>query len=62
MYKVRVLLDDLRNTEKVEMCTSYNDAVDRFLFYVHLALEFNCYVRCVNIIHSKKSIRLFQNH
>lgn len=62
MYKVRVLLDDLRKTEKFELCTTYNDAVERFLFYVHLALEYNCSIRCVNIVYRKKSIRLFQNH
>lgn len=61
MYKVRVL-DNLKLDEHIYNVDSYDEAVERFLFFVHLALENRLSVRCVNIIRGKKVIKLFQNH
>lgn len=61
MYKVRYVSRDFKVDHSV-VCSSYDEAVDRFLFYVRCALELNVDIRCVNIIQGKKSIKLFQNH
>ena len=61
MYKVRFVSKDFK-IEHVESCKSYDEAVDRFIYYVRCALELNVNIRCVNIINGKKSIKLFQNH
>lgn len=62
MYKVSVLTDGLLSTRLQNECSSYSDAVEKFLFYVHLALEDGLSVRCVNIIKGRKSIKMFVNH
>lgn len=59
-YKIRVLSESF--VETIHSKLSYAEAVDRFLFYVHLALEDGLHVRCVNIILGNKSIRTFINH
>lgn len=62
-YKVRVLLGAPYFKEEVFENLSYQDAVEKFKFYVSVCLEFSEFsVRCVNIIKGKKSIKLFQNH
>lgn len=62
MYKVSVLTDGVLSTRLQTECSSYSDAVEKFLFYVHLSLENGFSVRCVNLIKGKKTIKLFQNH
>lgn len=59
-FKVRVV-DDNCNVTLIENL-SWSDAIDRFLFYVHCALELGVHLRCVNIIIGKKTIRMFSNH
>ena len=62
-YKVRVLMDSkYKLVEHVESVKDYAEAVDRFLFYVHLALEDGLSLRCVNILKGRISVKYFQNH
>lgn len=62
-YKVRVLMDfKYKLSERIEDVKDYSEAVERFLFYVHLALEDGLSVRCVNILKGRLSIKFFQNH
>lgn len=62
-YKVRVLMDGkYKIVEHLESVNDYSEAVDRFLFYVHLALEDGLSVRCVNILKGRISVKYFQNH
>lgn len=62
MYKVSVLTDGLLSTRLTTVCRSYSDAVEKFLFYVHLSLENGLSVRCLYLIKGKKTIKFFQNH
>lgn len=55
MYKVSVLTDGVFITRLQSDCSSYSDAVEKFLFYVHLSLENGLSVRCVNLIKCKNN-------
>ena len=55
-------MNDSRHTEKIETCSSYAEAVERFLFYVHLTLEDGLNLLCVNILNGKKCIKMFSSN
>lgn len=62
-YKIRVLHYDCYKLASDTLSNlSYSDALDRFLFYAHAALELGLGIRCVNIMLGNKSIKMFQNH
>ena len=63
VYSVRVVSSGRYSVEKKIENLSWSEAVDRFLFYVHLALELDVSVRCCNIIKGKKKVvKTFINH
>lgn len=61
-YRVRVLF--IGGKEVNYVCTSYDDAKEKFMFFVSACLEFGdlLTVRCINIFRNKTSIKLFQNY
>ena len=63
-YRVRVLFNDLKHSEKVEEGLNYVQAKRRFLFYVSACLEFDneLNVRCVNIFRDKTCVKYYQNY
>lgn len=61
MYSIRVL--ELGNGHELWLRDlSFDEAVDRFIFYVRCACELGCSIRCVNLFKGKKSVKMFQNH
>lgn len=62
-YSVRVLhkYPILKDTMYENL--SYQEACDKFKYFVSCCLEFpELNVRCINIFKGKKSIKLFQNY
>lgn len=60
-YKVRVLFDDFK--EKIVDGLTYQEALDKFRFYIDCVLQFSMNdVRCVNLMNGKGTIKMFENH
>lgn len=61
MYRVRYVTNDCKVDHYVD-CSSYDDAVDKFLFYVRTAVVLNANIRSVQIFYFRKRIKVFQNY
>lgn len=62
-YRVRVLHSYPYLKDTMFENLTYQEACEKFKFFVACCLEFpELHVRCVNIFKGKKCIKLFSNH